>query len=394
MTRFEDLDLYHLDALLSDEERMVRDTVRSWVRERVLPEIERWAWEEHFPCELVPEMAELGLLGSPYHEYGLPGLDGIAYGLINQELERGDSSLRSFVSVQTSLVMYPILTWGSEVQREQWIPALARGEAVGCFGLTEPDFGSNPGSMRTRAARDGTSFVLNGAKAWITNGSIADVAVVWAQTDEGIRGFLVERGTPGFTTVEHRGKYSLRAAVTSQLVFEDCRLAADAVLPGAHGLASALSCLTQARYGIAWGALGSAMATFTAALDYAKTRIQFGGQPIAAHQIQQSKLVFMYNEILKGQLLALQLGRLKDAGTLSHQAVSLAKRNNVWVARECARLAREIHGANGIVNEYPIMRHFMNIESVYTYEGTHDIHTLVLGEYLTGIPAFDPPARG
>ncbi len=392
MTRLEQLDLYRLDDVLTSEERLVRDTVRSWVRDRVLPEIEEWAWNGHFPRELVPEMGELGLLGSPYDEYGLPGLGAVAYGLINQELERGDSGLRSFVSVQTALVMYPILTWGSPEQKDRWIPVLASGEAVGCFGLTEPDFGSNPGAMRTRAVRDGADFVLNGEKAWITNGTIADVAVVWAQTDEGIRGFLVARGTPGFSTVEHRGKYSLRAAVTSQLVFEDCRLPGSAMLPATTGLANPLSCLTQARYGIAWGALGSAMATFSAALDYATTRVQFGGRPIAAHQIQQSKLVFMYNEILKGQLVVLQLARLKDEGAMSHQAVSLAKRNNVWVARECARLAREIHGANGIVNEYPIMRHLMNIESVYTYEGTHDIHTLVLGQYLTGIAAFEPPA--
>ncbi len=391
MTSFEDLDLYHADSLLTEEERMVRDTVRRWVERRVLPEVETWAWEERFPVELIPEIAEMGLLGASYSEYGLPGLGGVAYGLINQELERGDSGLRSFVSVQSALVMYPILQWGSPEQKDRWIPPLARGEAVGCFGLTEPDFGSNPGGMRTRATRDGKSWVLNGEKAWITNGSLADVAVVWARTADGIRGFLVERGTPGFSTVDHRGKYSLRASVTSQLVFEDCRIPADAVLPGTSGLKNPLMCLNQARYGIAWGALGSAMATFEAALDYAKTRIQFGGRPIASHQIQQEKLVFMYNEIVKGQLLAIQLGRMKDAGTMTHQAVSLAKRNNVWVARECARIAREIHGANGIVNEYPVMRHLMNIETVYTYEGTHDIHTLVLGQYLTGIPAFEPP---
>ncbi len=391
MRNFSDFDLYQVDSLLSDEERMVRDSVREWVTDRVLPRVEDWAWESRFPTELVPEMAELDLLGAPYAEYGLPGLDSVAYGLINQELERGDSGLRSFVSVQTSLVMFPILQWGSQAQKDRWIPALGSGRAIGCFGLTEPDFGSNPGGMRTRAVRDGDSWVLNGEKAWITNGGIADIAVVWARTEDGIRGFLVERGTDGFTTSEHRGKYSLRVSVTSQLAFSDCRIPADSVLPGTVGLKNALACLNQARYGIAWGSLGSAMATFSAALEYAATRTQFGGRPIASHQMIQAKLADMYAEIIKGQLVAVQLGRMKDAGTLRHEAVSLAKRNNVRVARDCARTAREIHGANGIVNEYPIMRHLMNIETVFTYEGTDDIHTLVLGNYLTGLPAFEPP---
>ncbi len=394
MGDFESLDLYRIDDLLTDEERMVRDAVREWVDGRVMPDVESWAWEGVFPSEIIPEIGRLDLIGASYTDYGLPGLSQVASGLIYQELERGDSGLRSFVSVQTSLVMYPILMWGSPEQKDRWIPELARGEAVGCYGLTEPDFGSNPGGMRTKAVPDGDGWVLNGEKAWITNGSIADVAVVWARTPDGVRGFLVERGTPGFSTVDHRGKYALRASVTSQLVLEDCRVSGDSLLPGSDGLRHPLMCLNQARYGIAWGAIGSAVATFTAALDYAKTRIQFGGRPIASHQMQQEKLVWMYNEIVKGQLLALQLGRMKDAGTLTHQAVSLAKRNNVWVARECARLAREIHGANGIVNEYPVMRHLMNIEAVYTYEGTHDIHTLVLGQYLTGIPAFEPPPEG
>ena len=394
MQELDGLDLFHVDEMLDDEERMARDTVRDWVDERVLPHIEEWAWECRFPRELATELGSLDLLGAPYSEFDLPGVNATTYGLINRELERGDSGLRSFVSVQTSLVMYPILLWGSQEQQERWIPSLGRGQAIGCFGLTEPDFGSNPGGMRTRAVRDGSDWVLNGEKAWITNGAIADVAIVWARTDDVVRAFLVEVGTPGFSTVEHKGKYSLRASVTSQLVLEDCRIPADSMLPGTTGLKDALRCLNQARYGIAWGALGSAMATFGAALDYAKTRIQFGGRPIAAHQIQQQKLVWMYSEIIKGQLLAVQLGRLKDRSKLQHEAVSLAKRNNVWVARECAKLAREIHGANGIVNEYPIMRHLMNLETVYTYEGTHDIHTLVLGQYLTGIPAFEPPSEG
>ena len=391
MLKFEDLDLYHIDQLLSDEERMVRDSVQTWVRDRVMPDIEEWAWEGVFPRHLVREMGDLHILGAGFSEYDLAGLSSVAYGLICQELERGDSGLRSFASVQNSLVMHPILMWGTEEQRDHWIPKLGSGESIGCFGLTEPDFGSNPGAMRTRAIRDGDGWVLNGEKAWITNGSIADVAVVWARTEEGIRGFLVEKDTPGFSTPDHKGKYSLRVSVTSQLVFEDCWLPAENLMSGTTGLKNPLMCLTQARYGIAWGAIGSAMATFTAALNYAKTRIQFSGRPIAAHQIQQQKLVWMYNEIVKAQLLVFQLGRMKDAGTMAHEAVSLAKRNSVWVARECAKLAREIHGANGIVNEYPIMRHLMNIESVYTYEGTHDMHTLAVGAYLTGIRSFDPP---
>jgi len=388
----ESLDLYRVEELYTDEERMVRDTVRAWVRERVLPRIEGWAWEGRFPQELVPEMAELGLFGATFAEYGLPGLSNVAYGLVMQELEKGDSGLRSFASVQSALVMYPILTWGSQAQKDRWIPLLAKGRAVGCFGLTEPDFGSNPGAMRTRARRDGDRWVVNGEKAWITNGSIADVAVVWAKDDDGIvRGFLVERGMPGFSAVEHKGKYSLRASVTSQLVLSDCRVPESSRLPEASGLKCPLACLTQARYGIAWGALGSALATFHAALDYAGTRTQFGGAPIASHQIIQERLVWMANEITKGQLMVWRLGRLKDEGKATAVQVSQAKRNSCSVARECARLSREIHGANGIVNEFPVMRHLMNIESVYTYEGTHDMHTLILGEHLTGIPAFMPP---
>ena len=388
----ESLDLFAVDHLFTDEERLVRDTVRDWVRRRVLPHIEAWAWDGHFPRELVPEMARLNLFGATFREYGLPGLSNVGYGLVMQELERGDSGLRSFVSVQSALVMYPIMTWGSQEQKDHWIPLLARGEAIGCFGLTAPDFGSNPGAMRTRARRDGDGWLLLGEKAWITNGSVADVAVVWAKDDDGIvRGFLVNKGTPGFSTVEHRGKYSLRASVTSQLVLSDCRVPETDRLPMVAGLKCPLGCLTQARYGIAWGALGSALATFHAALDYARTRKQFGDRPIASHQLVQERLVWMANEITKGQLMVWRLGRLKDEGKATFVQVSQAKRNSCWVARECARLAREIHGANGVVNEFPVMRHLMNIESVYTYEGTHDMHTLILGEHLTGIPAFMPP---
>ena len=391
MSRFPGVDFVDFDALLSDEERLVRDTVRAFVDDRVMPLITEAHREARFPMEIVPEMGELNLFGATIDEYGLPGLNNVAYGLIMQELERCDSGLRSFVSVQSALVMYPIYTFGSKAQRDRWIPPLASGEAIGCFGLTEPDFGSNPGGMRTTARRDGDSWVLNGAKQWITNGSLADVAVVWAKTDDGIRGFLVEKGTPGFTASDQHGKFSLRASVTSELGFSDCRIPAENLLPETGGLKSPLMCLNQARYGIAWGGLGAAMDCFVCARDYAKQRIQFGGRPIAAHQLVQEKLVWMLSEITKGQLLVLQLGRLKDQGKLKHQHVSLGKRNNVWVARECAKLAREILGANGIVDDYPVIRHMLNIESVYTYEGTHDIHGLVIGEHITGIPAFEPP---
>ena len=308
-----------------------------------------------------------------------------------QELERGDSGLRSFVSVQSSLVMYPIYAFGSKEQKDRWIPPLASGEAIGCFGLTEPDFGSNPGGMRTTARRDGDGWVLNGSKQWITNGTLADVAVVWAQTDDGVRGFLVEKGTPGFTSSDQHGKFSLRASTTSELGFTDCRIPAENLLPKTEGLKNALMCLNQARYGIAWGGIGAAMQCYQTALEYAGERIQFGGRPIASHQLVQDKLVWMISEITKGQFLALQIGRLKDAGRVKHFHISMGKRNNVWVARESAKLAREILGANGIVDDYPVIRHMLNIESVYTYEGTHDIHGLVIGERITGIPAFEPP---
>jgi glutaryl-CoA dehydrogenase len=385
------VDFIDFDTLLTEEERMVRDTVRAFVDDRVMPIIEECHREGRTPVELVPEMAALDLFGATIPDYGLPGLGNVAYGLIMQELERGDSGLRSFVSVQSALVMYPIYTFGSKEQKDRWIPALASGEAIGCFGLTEPDFGSNPGGMRTTARRDGDGWVLNGAKQWITNGTLADVAVVWAQTEAGIRGFLVEKGTPGFTASDQHGKFSLRASTTSELGFHDCRIPAENLLPETTGLKNPLMCLNQARYGIAWGGLGSAMQTYHTALAYAQERIQFGGQPIASHQLVQEKLVWMISEITKGQLLALQLGRLKDEGRLAHTQVSLGKRNNVWVARECARRAREILGANGIVDDYPVIRHMLNIESVYTYEGTHDIHALVIGEAITGIPSFNPP---
>jgi len=391
VSRFPGVDFVAFDALLSEEERMVRDTVRAFVDDKVMPVIEEAHREGRFPIQLLPEMAALNLFGANLDEYGLPGLNNVAYGLIMQELERGDSGLRSFVSVQSALVMYPIYTFGSQEQKDRWVPRLAAAEAIGCFGLTEPDFGSNPGGMRTTARRDGDSWVLNGAKQWITNGSLADVAVVWAKTEDGVRGFLVEKGTPGFTAHDQHGKFSLRASTTSELGFTDCRIPADAMLPKTTGLKNALMCLNQARYGIAWGGLGAAMDCYVTALEYAKQRIQFGGRPIAAHQLVQEKLVWMLSEITKGQLLALQLGRLKDEGKLKHQMVSLGKRNNVWVARECARLAREVLGANGIVDDYPVIRHMLNIESVFTYEGTHDIHALIIGEAITGIAAFEPP---
>jgi len=385
---FTALDLLALDDLLAEEERLVRDTVRAFVTERVLPVIEEHFRAGTFPTDLIPTMAELGVFGANLHGYGCAGLNNVAYGLIMQELERGDSGLRSFVSVQGALVMYPIHAFGSNEQKERWLPRLAKGEAIGCFGLTEPDAGSDPGRMRTRATRRGDGYVLNGAKAWITNGSIADVAVVWARCDDHVvRGFLVERGTPGFTARDHQGKFSLRASVTSELIFQDCAVPETSLLPGTVGLKNALMCLNQARYGIAWGGVGSALAVYDEALAYGKTRIAFG-KPIAGFQLQQEKLVWMASEITKAQLLAWRIGRLKDEGRATAVQISLAKRNNIWLARESARLAREMLGANGIADEFQAGRHFCNIEAVYTYEGTHDIHTLIVGEALTGISAF------
>jgi glutaryl-CoA dehydrogenase len=387
---FKGYDFMNMDPLFSDEEKLVRRTVRDFVERRVLPIIEKHNRECSFPLHLVKEMAELGFLGANLHGYGCAGLNNVAYGLIMQELERGDSGLRSFVSVQGALVMYPIYTFGSEEQKEKWLPRLASGETIGCFGLTEPDFGSNPAGMLTRATCSGDGYVLNGSKAWITNGNIADVAVVWAREgDDRIRGFLVEKGTPGFQAREYKNKFSLRASVTSELTFHDCRLPRTALLEGTDGLKSALMCLTQARYGIAWGTVGAALACYHAALQWSLERKQFANKPIASHQLVQEKLVWMLTEITKAQLLCYQLGRLKDQGKATFAQVSFCKRNNVYIALEIARMARDILGANGILDDYPVFRHMCNLESVKTYEGTHDIHTLILGQEITGIPAFE-----
>lgn len=388
MSVFPGVDYYEVEGLLAEEERMARDVARVFTDEQILPVITQHFREGTFPMGLVRKMGELGFLGANLQGYGCAGINNVAYGLIMQELERGDSGVRSFVSVQGSLAMYPIHAFGSEAQKERWLPKLAAGEAVGCFGLTEPDFGSDPAGMAARAVRKGAEFVLSGTKLWITNGSIADIAVVWAKLDGAVRGFLVERGRPGFTVRDIHGKYSMRASVTSELSFQDCRIPTDNLLGKTDGLRSPLSCLNQARYGIAWGAVGAAMACYHAALDYSRHRVQFG-KPIASFQLVQQKLVHMLSEITKAQLLCLQLGRLKDAGRLRHAQVSLAKRNNVASALEIARLARDIHGASGIVDEYPVIRHLLNLESVFTYEGTHDIHTLILGRDITGISALE-----
>jgi glutaryl-CoA dehydrogenase len=393
MAKYEGIDFYDIGSLLSDEERLVRDTVRAWVEDRVLPVIGKAYVERRFPKELIPEMAELGVLGPTLpEEYGCAGLNNVCYGLIMQELERGDSGIRSFASVQGALVMYPIFTFGTEEQKKRWLPDLAAGRAVGCFGLTEPDYGSNPSGMITTAKKTSDGWVLNGAKMWITNGSMADVAVIWAQTAEigdtkGIRGFLVPTDTPGFSARDQKGKLSLLASDTSELVFQDVALPGDAILPGTAGLKSPLQCLTQARFGITWGAVGAAMACFHEALSYAKERVMFGG-PIGGKQIQQVRLADMLTSITQAQLLCYRLGRMKDEGTMRPEQVSLAKRANVSMATDVAREARRLLGGNGILVEYHSMRHMANLESVYTYEGTHDVHSLILGQTLTGLSAF------
>ncbi len=393
---FQGLDFYNVDRHFSDEERMVRDLVRGWVDDNIIPIIEEHCRAGTFPMELIPQIGEMGLLGMNLEGYGCAGMSNVAYGLACQELERGDSGLRSFVSVQGSLCMFPIWKYGSEAQKQRYLPDMAKGKLIGCFGLTEPDHGSNPGGMVTKAVDDGDSYVLNGAKMWITNGSLADLAIVWAKlvppggtlAEARIHGFIVERGDKGFSAPVMKGKHSLKASITSELVFEDVRIPKDRILPNVSGLKGPFGCLNNARFGIAWGALGAAMACYDSSRQYALSRIQFG-KPIASFQLVQNKLAWMLREITKGQLLALHLGRMKDDGTLIPEQVSLAKMNNVDIALQIARVARDIHGANGILDEYPIMRHAANLESVYTYEGTHDIHNLILGRWITGIAAFE-----
>ena len=388
-------DIFNIDFALSDEERAIRDSILQFVDEKVIPIIGKAYVEGRFPKEIIPQMAELGVFGANLpEEYGCAGLSNVAYGLINQELERGDSGVRSFASVQSSLAMYPIYAFGSEEQKKHYLPKMAAGEIIGCFGLTEPDYGSNPSGMITRAREqaDG-SWILNGAKMWITNGSTAQICIVWAKTgdskeDTSIRGFIVPTDAAGFTSKDQKGKLSLRASDTSELVFADVRLPADSVLPKSSGIKSPLMCLTQARYGISWGAIGAAIACYDEAVSYAGNRVMFG-KPIGAFQLQQERIADMVTEIVKGQLLSLHLGRLKDAGTYTPLQVSLAKRNNVNIATDVAREARRLLGANGILAEYASMRHMANLESVYTYEGTHDIHTLIIGQGVTGLSAFE-----
>jgi len=389
--KFQGFDFLHLDKSFSEDELLVRRTAREFVEDNLIPIIEECFRTERFPRELVPLMGELGFFGANLQGYGCAGMSNVEYGVVMQELERGDSGFRSFVSVQSALVMYPIYTFGSDEQKNKWLPALATGEKLGCFGLTEPGFGSNPGGMTTTARKAGDEYILTGEKMWITSGNIADLAVIWAKVeneDNNVRGFLVETDRPGFKAHEVHGKWSLRASVTSGLSLQDVHVPAANLLPGTSGLKSPLMCLNQARYGISWGAIGAAMACYDTALHYAKVRKQFHGEPIASHQLIQEKLVWMASEISKAQLLSLHVGRMKDAGTVGHEHISMAKRNNVWMALESARMSRDILGANGITEDYPIMRHMMNLESVKTYEGTHDIHALILGQHLTGIAAY------
>ncbi|MBK7377852.1 MAG: acyl-CoA dehydrogenase family protein [Ignavibacteriales bacterium] len=389
MDSFVGVDYFNIESLLSEEEILVRNTVRDFVSQEIIPIIEKCNRESRFPLELLPRMASLGIFGPTLpQKYGGAEMNNVAYGLVMQELERGDSGIRSFASVQSALVMYPIFTFGSEEQKEKWLPLLAKGEKIGCFGLTEPDHGSNPGGMVTKAGKVDGGYILNGAKMWITNGTIADIAVVWAKLDGVVKGFLVEKSMQGFTAPEMKGKHSLRASVTSELVFDNVFVPDNNLLPKTSGLKNPLMCLNQARYGIAWGVVGAMMACYDSALNYSKTRIQFG-KPIASFQLTQGKLVYILTEITKAQLLNIQLGRLKDKGKLKHTQVSMAKRNNCEKALEAARISREILGANGILDEYPIMRHSANLESVKTYEGTHEMHTLIIGEDITGFNAFE-----
>ena len=388
MEKFRGVDYYGFDELLTEEQRMMRDAVRDWVEAKFLPIVNQHHRDGSFPIELAKDLGEMGVFGATLKGYGCLGLDNVAYGLIMQELERGDSGLRSFASVQSGLVMYPIYSYGSDAQKDRWLPRLQSGAALGCFGLTEPDHGSDPGAMKTRAQKKGDEYVLNGTKLWITNGSVSDVAVVWAKGDDGeIGGYLVEKGTPGYSTLDIHGKFSMRASITSELAFADCRIPLENKLPGVKGLKGPLSCLSQARYGIAWGAIGAAMACYDWSLQYAQQRIQFN-KPIGSFQLVQQKLVWMITEITKAQLLCLRLGQLKDAGRVRPQQISMAKMNNVQMALDGARLARDILGAAGIVDEHPIIRHMMNLETVNTYEGTHDIHTLIVGRDITGLDAF------
>ncbi|HEX4232330.1 MAG TPA: acyl-CoA dehydrogenase family protein [Bryobacteraceae bacterium] len=388
MARFPGVDYMEFDSLLSEQELLVRQTARQFVDEQVIPVIRDAYNQGVFPKQLIPLLGELGFLGANLEGYGCAGMNNVEYGLIMQELERGDSGLRSFVSVQGALVMYPIHRFGSDEQKNRWLPELQAGRAIGCFGLTEPGFGSNPSAMRTTAEKHGDQWVLNGEKTWITNGSAADVAIVWARTPEGIRGFLVERGTAGYSTSDIHGKLSMRASVTSSLHFSDCAIPEANLLPCAKGLKAALACLSQARFGIGWGVLGAAMDCFETARTYTLARKQFDDKPLAGHQLVQEKLAWMITEITKGQLLAMHIAKLKDAGKAEAAHISMLKRNNVAIALECARLSRDLLGANGIMDEYPIMRHMCNLETVKTYEGTDHIHTLVIGERVTGIPAY------